>query len=485
MRKLLLSAALALPLAGCMTTDTQNLAPASPTTPAGGGTSFALTPDARVLEGRAAKPVSTRHAYSLPQLIDIAQRNNPKTRAAWLRARQAAEAVGLVETVYLPRINAHILATGRGTKGRGARDPLELLPEGQVALGGSQAAALVSIRWLLFDFGGREAARAQAKEASFASNIAFNGAHQRLIYTVSQAYHDLHAAERREAVHRRRLGNARTIAAQADARRGKGLATITDVSQAQQVVAQARFDLARAQSKTAQARTALTTSVGLPAAQQIRPSFRAVRLPSRVPPALDRHLRDALSRRPDLQAAFARARASDAHIAMVEAEFRPKIIASASLGHTFASATLDDSRVPGSRNVSGDRPIASIGVGVTIPLWSGGAKKARLQAARTQAELTRNEAESLRLLAENEIVTAYELLKSSLAANAAATQLIATSRTSYSAARSFMEKGLATVDKVSLAQQLLFDAEIAQIEAQHAAQSAALTLALASGQLGG
>src|SRR5207237_625337 len=43
--------------------------------------------------------------YSLAELIDLAQRINPETREAWEQARQAALAVGLVDSSYAPQIS--------------------------------------------------------------------------------------------------------------------------------------------------------------------------------------------------------------------------------------------------------------------------------------------------------------------------------------------------------------------------------------------
>ena len=45
-------------------------------------------------------------AYSLPELIDIAQSNNPQTRTAWNDARNAALVAGIAESTYLPRLRA-------------------------------------------------------------------------------------------------------------------------------------------------------------------------------------------------------------------------------------------------------------------------------------------------------------------------------------------------------------------------------------------
>ena len=47
--------------------------------------------------------------YGLVDLIDLAQRNNPQTRAAWEAAREAAAAEGLVESSYLPQISLQAL----------------------------------------------------------------------------------------------------------------------------------------------------------------------------------------------------------------------------------------------------------------------------------------------------------------------------------------------------------------------------------------
>src|SRR5262249_39134746 len=48
--------------------------------------------------------------YDLADLIDIAERVHPETRAAWERARQAASAVGLAQSAYYPWLVASAAA---------------------------------------------------------------------------------------------------------------------------------------------------------------------------------------------------------------------------------------------------------------------------------------------------------------------------------------------------------------------------------------
>src|SRR5258708_5173740 len=43
--------------------------------------------------------------YDLAALVDLAERENPKTREAWEAAREAAAGIGLAESAYLPQLS--------------------------------------------------------------------------------------------------------------------------------------------------------------------------------------------------------------------------------------------------------------------------------------------------------------------------------------------------------------------------------------------
>src|SRR5437588_3962047 len=61
-------------------------------------------------QGSSRVSINPRKIYGLAELIDIAERNNPDTRVAWERARQAAAAVGLSESAYYPFLVASAAA---------------------------------------------------------------------------------------------------------------------------------------------------------------------------------------------------------------------------------------------------------------------------------------------------------------------------------------------------------------------------------------
>jgi outer membrane protein len=156
-----------------------------------------------------------RHGpYSLPELIDIAESTSPVTRNAWNDARDAALAAGIAKSTYLPLISAGIVqgwqrshidfsnrnqvSTLGGTLPAlpiSTTSTTPLSPDNDVNVTGEGDIEVLSIQWLLFDFGKRAALVQVAKQESAVFNIAFTAAHQQVIYNVSLAFY-AHAAAR-------------------------------------------------------------------------------------------------------------------------------------------------------------------------------------------------------------------------------------------------------------------------------------------------
>jgi outer membrane protein len=114
-----------------------------------------------------------RHPYSLPELIDIAQSSNPVTRNAWNDARNAALAAGIVESTFLPLVSAGIVQGWQ--QFHNENSALGTTLTNNVTAKGN--IEVLSIQWLLFDFGERAALLDAAKQGSAISNIAFTAAH--------------------------------------------------------------------------------------------------------------------------------------------------------------------------------------------------------------------------------------------------------------------------------------------------------------------
>ena len=190
----------------CACNDTSNLAPSTPDTPALFRTSnetttspapaelapekFTIPPNTAVALPPPAD-IDPNHVYTLVELIDIAQRRNPATRVAWEQARQAAIKVGVAQAAYLPVLTAGAFA---GYERLAFPMPPTVFPAGFATLNNKEVVPEASIKYLLFDFGGRAANVEEASQLSIATNADFTTAHQKLIYSVARAYFILDGA---------------------------------------------------------------------------------------------------------------------------------------------------------------------------------------------------------------------------------------------------------------------------------------------------
>jgi outer membrane protein len=208
--------------------------------------------------------------YGLPELIDIAVRTNPQTRVAWERARQAAAAVGLSRSEYFP-----FLVASAGAGFERAFIPFPTLQQGpgpsevSVVGGGTlgfQATAgraALDMKWLLFDFGDRDAARAVAEEGLTAANVGFNAVHQQVVFLVARRYYEFNSARQRVEAAESSQRAAETVANSARARLEHGLATRPEVLQAEELAAREAFEPAAARGAMSDALVELVESLGV------------------------------------------------------------------------------------------------------------------------------------------------------------------------------------------------------------------------------
>ncbi len=473
-----------------------NLASKSATTPyrgtAGqaatdpGAADYGVTPDPNMPITIAAPKLDANHSYSLPELINIAQLSNPATKAAWQRAREAAAATGAVEASYLPILTADVLAGYAVTSntGPGLDTPLVSVPSGTITTSGAQAVPSLAVKWLLFDFGGRDAALAGAQQLSFAANVGFNAAHQKLIYDVSSAFFQLSAARAQTRIDREALSNAKVVLEASEARLGQGVATTMEVAQAKQQVAQAEFDLTQASGRERSTYSILLGAMGISPTTSIKVQDLAGKsLPRQVPVNLDQLIVASLQRRPDVQASLAQMKASEQGIAAAQAEFLPKVALTGTLNRTFGRYSIDDSRFGSAATLDVNQPNAAVLVGVSVPIFDGGMREARMDAAVSAAAASQQDFARLQSAAAQEIVVAYDVLRTSLSANAAAAALVNAAQTNYEAALDYYKNGLGTLADISIAQTGLLKAQYAQAQVRSDAFVAAATLAFATGSL--
>lgn len=474
-------------LVGCAPAPDIEIPPAPQTPYADAGMrDYAVTTDAEFPRPTPAPDIDPGHVYTLPELIDIAERNDPETRIAWERARRAALAVGISQAAYAPIVSARVLAgyAKTSTVAPGLTTPLVTVPDGVLTTTGNETVAALTVDWLLFDFGGRRAAVGAARDLAFAANVGFNGVHQKLIYDVSKAYFQLAAARMQTTVNREAQQNAQTLLDAAEARHKSGIATVIETAQARQQLAQAKFDLAQARGTEGVAYSALLGALGVsPTARIQAEDIGARKPPRRVPQDLDQMIRQSLRRRPDVLTALAKTRADEKSVAAAQAQYRPKIALTGSYSRVQGELDVSDSRIPRSATADFDQPNATLMIGVTIPLFDGGQRSRRLESARSLAAASQQQLRKTQNAAAREIVVAYNTLNTSLSAHAAATELVKAARTTYEAALDYYRHGLGTLSAVSVAQNGLLKARLSQAKTLSDSLTAAASLAFATGTL--
>lgn len=121
-----------------------------------------------------------RRKYTVPQLVDIALQRNPLTRQAWLQAISAARLALVAHGADYPT-----LTLGGGPGGSYARKPN--YPGGE-QIWTQNIAPSISLNYLLWDAGGRKAAKDMALQQLFAADYTVNVQLQSVATQVLSSY---------------------------------------------------------------------------------------------------------------------------------------------------------------------------------------------------------------------------------------------------------------------------------------------------------
>ena len=441
--------------------------------------------------------VDVRKEYTLADLIDLAEQLNPATRAAWQNAKQALALVGVSKSAYYPFLS---LAASAGYTRFFV--PFPKLQINQAALqraiatGGPLLSAVsftegtplhfdilyqseLTMKWLLFDFGQRDATVSVAREGLLIANVAFNATHQRVVFGVSQNFYAYNLARESVKVAESALETAKTVDAAVEARVDNGLATQPELLQAQQQLAQAQFTLEKARGSERDAFVDLMNAIGLSPSVRIRitESFAgSVQIDLETP--LVSLVMRALSQRPDLVVSLAKVRAAEDKIKAIKASYLPKITALANVGYGEERVSL------GSNTIDSSAPTFGGGLALQLDVFDGFLRDRSLQAARAELEAASEQLEQTRDEAVRQVWKSYTDLRTAIRSGAAAAALLKSSQGAYDAVLASFKLGFSTYTDVVTSETKLTSARNSVFETQSAIHQAATGLAYAMGELG-
>jgi len=416
----------------------------------------------------------TQKPYDLPALIDLAQRTNPETRLAWEAARAAAAAVGLAESAYLPQLSMEALG---GFEKTPLPAPKNLVPKGYFVSDSREIIPSLKLKWLLFDFGRRDAALEAAQADSFVANAGFTAVHQQIVLEVSRTYFALGAARGRLRAARKALSAAQTVEDATSAKREHGLATVVALTQAQRQTAQARYAVTAAEGAERNALAVLIAALGIPAATPLEVvDETTLPLPAAPDQSVTAAVKAALANRPDIIAAIGQVDSAEASLKAAERAYRPSIGFSASVFQNYGALTSD-----GGPTSTVDRTGETAMLSFSLPIYDGGERADHISMARAKLGVLQARLALTRDGVAQQVVQAYNGLLTSLAEYHAAESLSQAANTSYDAALHAYQQGVGTYTEVSTEENAVSEAERQIEDARADAHTAAAALVYAMG----
>jgi outer membrane protein len=390
--------------------------------------------------------IDPHRRYTLPELIDLAQRHNPETRVAWEQAKAQAASLGVARSALFPTLAAVVL----GSTIRQATLLGEFFQRQTLGV----FEPVLRVEYLVFDFGGRSGAIDLAKANLLVSNLAFNDTHRQIIFQVSSAYYRLLNAQGQREAAEVSLKNAQTVEEDAQNRLNNGLATKPDVLEATAARTQSDFDLQAAIGAQDIARGNLATTMGLPpgTAFQVQ-EIGELTTPSAMADSVDKDIDRAFAQRPDLLAQMARVRAANASIKQARSTYFPNLSFSGDGG--LARAYGQQDLLPGTY-AQGET--WDVGLQLKWTLFDGARREHEIAQAVAEKRAALADIDALRDQIADQVWTAYSNMKTALRQQLAAAALLTASDQSYEAARESYNYGVRNLLDVVSAQRVLAQA---------------------------
>lgn len=428
--------------------------------------------------------IKKNHVYSLLELIDLAESNNPLTAMAWNTAREVALAAGIARSAYLPRLTAAAVGGHQSYQVKLSGLSMNTSNGAQ----GDGVMTSLSLNWLLFDFGQREALVEAADQATVVANVGFNAAHQELIHAVSVAFYAHAAAAARVKLAEQSLKNATTVKEIAEARLHQGVGTSIDAAKAEHGAAQANLNLVQSQGAVKNSYQALLTAIGIsPMTKMTIEDISSRQFDLSMSRAVDNIIADALAKRPDILAAYAEEKAAKAASEAAEADFMPKVFVSGTGAYSSGGLYLTQIPSIGSQSSIGNFGNSGFGAtvfgGITMSLYDGGTKNAVLEQTRAKAEKASLNVTQKRHQAVKEIVIAQNTLETGISTYDAACKMVKASELTFDGALTAYRSGAGSITEVLTSEIQLLQAKVTVTEAHSATLAAAATLALATGSM--
>jgi outer membrane protein TolC len=411
-----------------------------------------------VLEAQVSAPAPARGPLTLAEVVTLALENNPQTQRAYAQARAASAAYSASQGSYLPSLSVSApmsrTRTLSGSGGAGAgRERTQFTPG-------------LTLSYLLLDFGGRGGTVAQARATALAASEQSDVAVRATVLEAEAAYFSYNAARDLRTAEQANVEMAQEARTAALQRWRVGLATVADTLQAATALAQAQLAQLTAEGQLQAARGALAAAMGTradaPFEVSASPGDFAVQT---VAASVDSLMARAVRERPELAAAQAQISGAQAQIRVIRSASLPSLVMSGTAGRSFSDLSQLNGHTYG------------LTFGLSVPVFSGFARRNEVRAAQALADAARAEAQATRVEVANQVYTSYSRLQVESARVRAAAQLLASAVESEQVARGRYTEGVGTLIDLLTAQTALANARAQSAQSRWLWQTALVQLA--------
>ncbi len=410
--------------------------------------------------------------YTLSELVNIAEQNNPETRVAWENAKARAADLGIAQSTLYPTLAAAALAGS-------TRADIFFGPtfERQTV---ETFSPVFRLDYIIFDFGQRSQEISASRSNLLAANFQFNDTHRKIIFQVMEAYYRLLDSKGRQDAAEANLKNAQTVQQAAEARLQNGLATLPDVLETRSAAAQADYDLQAAIGATEIAHGDLATALGIsPTAPFQVEGIQNIKMPDSIAETVETYIDKALSQRPDLMQRVAELRAAGAEVKAAGKTYFPKLSIDGQAG--LARSYGQQEQLTGLYSPTQETWDAQLSL--TWTLFDGLAREKRLARAQANQKQAAATVDSIRDQVENQVWSAYSTARTALRQQKAAAALLEAATESYNAALESYNYGVRSQIDVVSAQRTLAEARTADVTARTRLLTGLAALAYQTGDL--
>lgn len=323
----------------------------------------------------------------LADVVNLALCRNPATYQQYMSALASAAEYGQAKSEYLPEIDLSAGLDHSDTRVHNDKD--------------SNSAGInagITLNWLLYDFGGREASTEMIRQSLNAAIATRSDTLQSLIFDAAESYYLVFAAQEEYKNSKATLEAAFSAYEAARKRYELGLAALSDKLQAQTSYSEAQLSVTKAEEALSLAKGRLSVLLNFPPNEELSLYEEKYSMDYlTIPKDIDLLFKTAMKNRSDILAKKASVKRAQANIDLQKAQNAPTFSVSAGLNAN------DDLTKNGPRSYS-----SSVGLSMKVPLFTGFRNQYKISQARYQLEQQKAELKQLENDIQQEVWTTFQ-----------------------------------------------------------------------------